>query len=249
MTAPALFEHPDFGSVRVIEMGGNPWFVAADICRVLRLTNPSMAVASLDADERTTLRIAEGGPEANIISEPGLYALLARSRRPEAKAFDRWVRHEVLPAIRATGTYTAPSAEQLPQAPGAGSSLALRALQQTMVVLVEQERQITALHHAQQDQGRELAEQRTALAVVEQRVAAATGRPGWCTVLSFAKTAHLKARDRGTLAMIGRRAAAVCRAQGIEPEPVPDARWGLVNTYPEWALAKVVDELVGEGVL
>lgn len=60
---------------------------------------------ALDDDERTTLRISEGGPEANIINESGLYSLVIRSNKPEAKAFKRWITHEVLPAIHQYGMY------------------------------------------------------------------------------------------------------------------------------------------------
>lgn len=62
----------------------------------------------LDADERSTLRISEGGPEVNIISEAGLYTLILRSNKPEAKLFKRWVTHEVLPSIRKHGAYMTP---------------------------------------------------------------------------------------------------------------------------------------------
>jgi anti-repressor protein len=98
--------------VRVVVAAGEPWFCAADVCAVLGHSNPSMAVAALEDDEKG-LRDAEtpGGRQAmQHISEPGLYKLVARSNKPEAKAFDRWVRHDVLPAIRKTGGYGAPEA-------------------------------------------------------------------------------------------------------------------------------------------
>ena len=96
--------------VRTVIVGGEPWFVAADVCRILSLSNSSEAVRPLDEDEKSTLRISEGGPEVNIVSEPGLYSLIIRSNKPEAKAFKRWVTHEVLPTIRKTGSY-----HQIPQ--------------------------------------------------------------------------------------------------------------------------------------
>ena len=96
--------------VRTVIVGGEPWFVAADVCRILSLSNSSEAVRPLDEDEKSTLRISEGGPEVNIVSEPGLYSLIIRSNKPEAKAFKRWVTHEVLPTIRRTGSY-----HQIPQ--------------------------------------------------------------------------------------------------------------------------------------
>ena len=98
--------------VRVIGQNGEPWFIAKDVCRVLELKNVSDAVAKLDADERGSIANpdvtpAGGNPKITIVSEPGLYALIQRSRKPAAKRFDRWVRHEVLPSIRKTGSYSA----------------------------------------------------------------------------------------------------------------------------------------------
>lgn len=88
---------------------GEPWFVAKDVCDILELTNPAVALQSLDDDEKTSLSNSyvwsEPGRRPLIISEPGLYRLVMRSRKPEAKEFQRWVTHEVLPSIRRTGCY------------------------------------------------------------------------------------------------------------------------------------------------
>ena len=88
---------------------GEPWFVAKDVCDILELTNPAVALQSLDDDEKTNLSNSYVWPEPGrrplIISEPGLYRLIMRSRKPEAKEFQRWVTHEVLPQIRRTGGY------------------------------------------------------------------------------------------------------------------------------------------------
>lgn len=93
---------------------GDPWFVAKDVCNILELSNPSDALQSLDDDEKTNLGNsyvwAEPGRRPLIISEPGLYRLVMRSRKPEAKEFQRWVTHEVLTQIRRTGGYI-PSSE------------------------------------------------------------------------------------------------------------------------------------------
>lgn len=88
---------------------GEPWFIAKDVCDILELTNPAVALQSLDDDEKTNLSNSyvwsEPGRRPLIISEPGLYRLVMRSRKPEAKEFQRWVTHEVLPQIRKTGGY------------------------------------------------------------------------------------------------------------------------------------------------
>ena len=91
---------------------GNPWFVAKDVCKVLGLEKYRDAVARLDEDERGSVIVDTlGGPqEMTTISESGLYALVFRSRKPEAKAFSKWVRSEVLPTLRKTGSYIMPGA-------------------------------------------------------------------------------------------------------------------------------------------
>lgn len=91
---------------------GEPWFVAKDVCDILGMSNPSMAIAALDEDEVTQVDPKDylgsenrSNQAINIVSEPGLYKLVMRSRKPEAKEFQRWVTHEVLPQIRRTGGY------------------------------------------------------------------------------------------------------------------------------------------------
>ena len=81
--------------------------MAADVCRILEIGNPTMALDRLDEDERTLISIegASNGLEVNVVNEPGMYALILGSRKPEAKAFKRWVTHEVIPSIRKHGVY------------------------------------------------------------------------------------------------------------------------------------------------
>jgi len=97
----------DSQSVRVIEKDGEPWFVAKDICDILDLNNVGEALRPLDEDELTSEFLMSGGQrrEMKLISESGLYTLIIRSNKPQAKPFRRWVTKEVLPAIRKTGGY------------------------------------------------------------------------------------------------------------------------------------------------
>jgi prophage antirepressor-like protein len=99
----------DFKSspVRVFDRAGQTWFVAADVCRALDISNHRDAVQGLEDDEKG-VAIADtlgGAQKIQTISESGLYALIFKSRKPEAKAFRKWVTGEVLPAIRRTGGY------------------------------------------------------------------------------------------------------------------------------------------------
>lgn len=104
-----VFDFED-NAVRVVDIDGEPWFVAADVCRVLDLSNPSKACADLDDDEKglTNSYTPGGTQEMRVINESGLYNLIFRSRKPEAKKFRKWVTAEVLPSIRKTGMYVAP---------------------------------------------------------------------------------------------------------------------------------------------
>lgn len=95
--------------VRVVNIDGEPWWLAKDVTDILGLPNGREAVRQLENDEKTTVRITDGGPERNIVNEPGLYSLIFRSRKNEAKVFKWWVTHEVLPSIRKTGGYGLPS--------------------------------------------------------------------------------------------------------------------------------------------
>lgn len=111
------FDSPTFGSVRVIEHEGQPWFVAKDVCDCLELGNPRTSLALLDEDEKGVHSVDTLGglQEMSIISEPGLYSLILRSRKPEAKAFKRWITHEVIPAIRRAGGYMAAGQNDTPE--------------------------------------------------------------------------------------------------------------------------------------
>nr|UVX56965.1 MAG: antirepressor protein KilAC domain [Bacteriophage sp.] len=87
---------------------GDPWFVAKDVCDILEISNNRDAISQLDSDEKNTVVISDGipgNPNKTIISEPGLYKLIMRSRKPEAREFQRWVTHDVLPSIRKHGIY------------------------------------------------------------------------------------------------------------------------------------------------
>lgn len=102
-----IFENDAFGKVRTLNLNGEPWFVAADVCKALELGNPSMTVERLDDDEKgiSTIDTLGGKQRMAIINEPGLYSLVITSRKPEAKAFKRWITHEVIPSIRKHGAY------------------------------------------------------------------------------------------------------------------------------------------------
>ena len=110
-----LFKNNQFGNVRIVMQGDEPWFVAKDVCDCLEHTNTTMALQRLDDDERSKLNLGRQG-ETNIVNEYGLYSLVLSSRKPEAKEFKRWITHEVIPSIRKYGVYNAAIPKTLPEA-------------------------------------------------------------------------------------------------------------------------------------
>ena len=115
-----IFENPEFGSVRVVERDGEPWFVAKDIAERLGYSNPRKAIIDhVDEEDKTdgvTIRDAIGRDQnPTFINESGLYSLVLSSKLPGAERFKRWVVGEVLPSIRRTGGYLAASEDDTPE--------------------------------------------------------------------------------------------------------------------------------------
>lgn len=102
-----VFRNDQFGEIRTIMKDGEPWFVAVDVCKALEHSNVTMAMERLDDDEKAKLNLGLSGGDTNCVNEPGLYSLVIGSRKPEAKAFKRWITHDVIPTIRKTGGYVA----------------------------------------------------------------------------------------------------------------------------------------------
>jgi len=104
-----IFKNNEFGAVRVLaDERGEPWMVAKDVAKILGYTNPHKAIRDhVDEDDKRGERIVttSGTQEAILINESGLYSLILRSNKPEAKKFKKWVTGEVLPAIRKHGLY------------------------------------------------------------------------------------------------------------------------------------------------
>lgn len=90
--------------VRIVQIDGEPWFVLTDVCRELDLANPTMVAKKLDNDERTKFDLGRQG-ETTIVNESGLYTVILRSDKPQAKPFRKWVTSIVLPSIRKHGAY------------------------------------------------------------------------------------------------------------------------------------------------
>lgn len=210
------FEFPATGQqIRTVPVDGEPWFVAADVCVVLGYSRIADALRIPDEDDLGTHFVRGAGGKdrsAQIISEPGLYSLILRSSRPEAKAFKRWITHEVLPSIRKTGSYS------VARAPGDDLDVL-----QSMVAAMRADRQ--------------------RIAAIEAKVEAIEGRHDWFAALAWAKL-HDHPTNRPFLAKAGRRATAIMRAQGRQPDHRQDATFGRINVYPADVLEQAFNEVV-----
>ena len=113
-----VFENEEFGAVRTATINGEPWFVANDVCAILEIDRTQ--TRRLDDDEKGgyLIHTLGGDQKMSIVNEFGLYSLILRSRKPEAKAFRRWITHEVILTIRKHGMYaTTPMLRQFQENP------------------------------------------------------------------------------------------------------------------------------------
>ncbi len=136
------FTNDEFGTIRVADNNGEPWFMAKDVCDALGVATNHLREKNrgLDSDEVMSLPNWEGrGSAPLIISEPGFYKLVLKSRKPGAKAFQRWVTHEVLPSIRKKGGYMTARADETPE------EIMARALMLAKDTLDRQQREIAEL--------------------------------------------------------------------------------------------------------
>ena len=180
-------------SVRIVDRDGIPWFVLADVCRVLDIANAARTADRLDADEKGvhSMNTLGGHQEMTIISEPGFYKLVGGSRKQAARRFDRWVRHDVLPSIRKHGGYIA-GQEGLASGDMPAEAFLARAVVMAQRVLADRDAQIALLAA----RNNELAPRAGALALL-------TEAGGSLSLTEAAKT--LKLGPKELLAVLGGR--------------------------------------------
>lgn len=159
-----LFESALFGQVRsVVDESNEPWFVATDVCSALDISNVTVALSRLDEDERSKLNLGRQG-EANIINEFGLYSLVLSSRKPEAKAFKRWITHEVIPSIRKDGGYIMAKEEETEE------ELLARALKLAQSRIDVQKKALANLHRLNVEMEQTIQENDAKLSVAQEQI-------------------------------------------------------------------------------
>lgn len=159
-----IFENALFGQVRsVMDESSEPWFVATDVCSALDISNVTVALSRLDEDERSKLNLGRQG-ETNIINEFGLYSLVLSSRKPEAKAFKRWITHEVIPSIRKDGGYIIAKEEETEE------ELLARALKLAQSRIDAQKKALANLHRLNVEMEQTIQENDAKLSVAQEQI-------------------------------------------------------------------------------
>lgn len=218
-TSMTLFENSEFGSVRVIVRNGEPWFVAKDVCTCLAVDTSNLSKL-LDEDEKGSysIRTPGGLQDMSVVNEPGLYSLILRSRKPDAKKFKRWVTHEVLPSIRKTGSYS-----MQPTLPDfTNPATAARAWADEFDAKVKALAEVECQKAIIDDQAQTIEAQEIALGD-NTNWKAVLGIP-WLNTYFINKSVKVTSH-------IGKVLTAMSRAMGIEKRKAEDDRWGLVGVY------------------
>jgi len=216
--------------VRVVFVESETWFIAKDICTVLEVGNVSQALSRLDDDEKgVILNDTPGGKqEMTIVSESGLYSLVLSSRKPEAKAFKKWITSEVLPSIRKTGQFaiatTQTTGDMIVQ-----MALAFKAQEEKLLLLQNK---------------LELESQRTNQ--IEQLVHQHDGEIDRIfnpdgNYYSIRGYASLKGKSVSLeeAKALGVLASKLSKESGLKIDKLPDPRYGSVNVYSEYVLRKL----------
>lgn len=233
-----VFEKAEFGKVRVVEREGDPWFVAKDVCECLELTDVSKTISLLDDDEKGTNSIRTPGGEQQmlVVSEPGLYSLILRSRKPEAKAFKRWVTHDILPSIRKHGLYaTETVVDRILEDPDFGISLLQQyKFEREQRMLVEAQRDEAVRTKAEIGSRREATAMNTASRLSKEnehlREEIGCSRT-WKQVKAIPWLEDVFEASSVMYSVIGRKLSDMSRRMGYEIREVEDSRYGSVKAY------------------
>ena len=233
-----VFEKAEFGRVRVVVCEGEPWFVAKDVCECLELTNTSQTLSHLDDDEKGIISndTPGGKQEMSIISEPGLYSLILRSRKPEAKAFKQWIIHEVVPSIRKRGLYATEAVmDRILDAPDFGISLLQQyKFEREQRKLVEAHRDEAVRTKAEIGSRREATAMNTASRLSKEnehlRDDIGDSRT-WKQVKAIPWLEEVFEVSQAMYSVAGRKLADMPRRMGYEIREVEDSRYGSVKAY------------------
>ena len=221
-----IFSKENLGSVRTVLLNNEVWFCIKDVCDILELTNPTVVAKRLDEDEKAKFDLGlKNGELTNFTNESGLYTLILRSDKPEAKPFRKWITSEVIPAIRKTGKY-----EEKPM------TSAQYLLQQAQWMVKAENRMNNIENDAAQTK-QSIGNMKKDITRIEHNERR-TVTSNHLTVIAYANMKGIKPNTDNSSVM-GRKATKVCRTRGLLTGTVVDSKYGLINTYP----LEVLDEI------
>ena len=221
-----IFSKENLGSVRTIFANNQVWFCIKDVCDILELTNPTVVAKRLDEDEKAKFDLGlKNGELTNFTNESGLYTLILRSDKKEAKPFRKWITSEVIPAIRKTGKY-----EEKPM------TSAQYLLQQAQW-MVEAENRMNNIENDVAQNNQRIGNIKKDITRIEHNERR-TVTSNHLTVIAYANMKGIKPNTYNSSVM-GRKATKVCRTRGLLTGTVVDSKYGLINTYP----LEVLDEI------
>ena len=233
------FTSERFGQVRIVDRDGEPWFVAKDVCECPGVVNSRDAVARLDDDEKDVGKADTLGgiQDMTLISESGLYALIMRSNKQEAKGFRKWVTAEVLPSVRKRGVY---ATQDFIQRSIDDPDWAI-----SMLLNFKQERERRKLAEAQRDEAiktkawigtrREATAMNTASQKSKEceRLKEQLGdAQNWKAVTAIPWLHEYFALSKGLYGAVASKLKAICIEHGLERRDIPDVKYGAVKAYP-----------------
>ena len=224
-----IFSKENLGSVRTIFVNNQVWFCIKDVCDILELKNPTAVAQRLDEDERAKFNLGRQG-ETNFTNESGLYTLILRSDKKEAKPFRKWITSEVIPAIRKTGKY------EEKKKPLTQAELILQQAQW----MVEAESRINNIENDVIGLAGTVENNDKSIKRLENNQRR-TVTSNHLTVIAYANIKGIKPKSYHAPS-IGKKATKICREKDLLIGTTVDSRYGLINTYP----VEVLDEIFFE---
>ena len=222
-----IFSKENLGSVRTILVDNEVWFCIKDVCDILELTNPTVVAKRLDEDEVTKFNLGSKFGITNFTNESGLYTLILRSDKKEAKPFRKWITSEVIPAIRKTGKY------EEKKKPLTQAELILQQAQW----MVEAESRINNIENNVIGLAGTVENNDKSIKRLENNQRR-TVTSNHLTVIAYANIKGIKPKSYHAPS-IGKKATKICRERNLRTGTVVDSKYGLINTYP----MEVLDEI------
>ena len=225
-----IFSKENLGSVRTILVDNEVWFCIKDVCDILEIKNARDIPKRLDEDEVRRFNLRGQAGETNFTNESGLYTLILRSNKKEAKPFRKWITSEVIPAIRKTGKY------EEKKKPLTQAELILQQAQW----MVEAESRMNNIENNVIGLANTIENNDKSIKRLENNQRR-TVTSNHLTVIAYANIKGIKPKSYHAPS-IGKKATKICREKDLLIGTTVDSRYGLINTYP----VEVLDEIFFE---